>query len=102
MEYITTAEAAQILGVSTWTLSTWAKNGRLGQSVPPPRHPVTGLKNHRAGWKIDASAIQRIKEHGMNAGPATADAGPASIIRSEDGPNGSEPDGSTSRETVVL
>jgi excisionase family DNA binding protein len=42
-EYVMTAEAAEILGVSQNTLRTWAKSGQ----IPMHRNPVNGYRLFR-------------------------------------------------------
>jgi excisionase family DNA binding protein len=42
-EYLTVGEAAQVLGVSPWTLRNWDKSGRL----KPARHPKNGYRIYR-------------------------------------------------------
>lgn len=42
-EYLTVAEAAELIGVSPWTLRNWDKAGKL----KPNRHPVNGYRIYR-------------------------------------------------------
>src|SRR5262245_15692955 len=42
-EYLTVGEAAQFLGVSTWTLRNWDRTGKL----TPLRHPKNGYRIYR-------------------------------------------------------
>jgi excisionase family DNA binding protein len=42
-EYLTICEAAELLGVSDWTLRKWDQNGKL----KPHRHPVNRYRLYR-------------------------------------------------------
>lgn len=42
-EYMTVAEAAELVGVSPWTLRNWDKAGKL----KPERHPINGYRIYR-------------------------------------------------------
>jgi signal transduction histidine kinase len=42
-EYLTVGEAAEVLGVSPWTLRNWDKSGKL----KPQRHPTNGYRIYR-------------------------------------------------------
>jgi DNA (cytosine-5)-methyltransferase 1 len=42
-EYLTISEAAELLGVSAWTLRNWDRTGKL----KPHRHPVNRYRLYR-------------------------------------------------------
>jgi DNA (cytosine-5)-methyltransferase 1 len=42
-EYLTVGQAAELLGVSPWTLRYWDRTGKL----TPTRHPLSGYRLYR-------------------------------------------------------
>ncbi|GAA1444957.1 MerR family transcriptional regulator [Nocardiopsis tropica] len=54
--YMDPVEAAQILGVATSTLRTWARTGRLEGIVDWFPDPTTGWRYYRAGDIYDLAA----------------------------------------------
>jgi MerR family transcriptional regulator, copper efflux regulator len=42
-DYLTVGEAAELLGVSPWTLRYWDRTGKL----KPTRHPLSGYRLYR-------------------------------------------------------
>jgi len=65
--YLTVGEAAEVLGVSPWTLRNWDRAGRLR----PRRHPKNGYRLYR---REDLEAVLRATEGPAQPGAATDDA----------------------------
>ena len=62
-EFMTVGEAAEFLGVSSWTLRNWDKSGKL----TPLRHPKNGYRIYR---HEDLHALLQL-ERGLNGADAT-------------------------------
>src|SRR4051812_16602212 len=72
-DYLTVGQAAELLGVSPWTLRYWDRTGKL----TPARHPLSGYRLYR---REQLDEILRIAAGGnpeepAAAGPATPDPG---------------------------
>jgi hypothetical protein len=66
-DYLTVGEAADLLGVSPWTLRYWDRTGKL----TPARHPLSGYRLYRREQIDD---LLRLAAGGHPEGPAPASA----------------------------
>lgn len=60
-EYLTVAEAAELLGVSSSTLRNWDRSGKLS----PRRHPLNGYRLYRRD-ELE-SLMKRVEKAGQKA-----------------------------------